>query len=136
MPLLQRYRIWLLFLLGGLLLALPVLFWGHAVREIVQGAAFSADGQWLARSSNLGLAVFDVRTGLVRRQLAAGPGPVAFSADGSLLACGDWGKVTVWDWRQGRLLSSWPGRNRWGFKVALSPDGTRVAGADDASLRV
>jgi hypothetical protein len=52
---------------------------------------------------------------------------VAFSPDGTLLACGSYGLVTLWDLRMGqvvRAVSDWPGAVH---AVRFSPDGSLLA---------
>ncbi len=132
----RRWQIGLLIALAGILLALPVSFFSRAVPDRALGSAFSADGSLLARSTESGTGVFDVRSGKLKQRLPVRHAHVAFSPDARLLVTGDLSTVTVWNCDQGKALFSWPGKNRWAFRVAVSPDGTRVAGADDQSLRV
>jgi hypothetical protein len=135
MPSARLAQAGLLTALGCGLLAVPLLFLEHATPDHALDACFSAGGRFLARSNLQGVTVFDVRAGQVRQRLDGG-GSVAFSRDGRLLACGGNTDLTVWDWRQGRPLHRFASTNRWCARVAVSPDGGKVAGADDESLRV
>jgi hypothetical protein len=130
-------RLWqaaLLAAFGGGLVFLSAFFTGLAAPDRTVGAGLSADGQLLARSTGDGLAVFDIASGTARIRLD-GWGGLAFSPDGSLLVCG--GKdLTVWDLASGEPLHRWDGINRAWFRVAVTADGTMVAGLDDVSLRV
>ena len=48
---------------------------------------------------------------------------VAFSPDGQKLAAGSEGTVRLWDWKNNRILHSWPGRAGQTIPVAFSRDG-------------
>jgi hypothetical protein len=127
-------QVGLLAVLAGLLCLLTSVFWAVAPREIIHGSCFSPDGQLLARSADGGLVVFDLETAESWR--LPDLGHVAFSPDGKLLACGSNQHISVWDWRAGKAVHTWPATNRWLSRVAFSPDGTKLAGMEDRSLRV
>src|SRR5207249_3084875 len=78
----------LLLVLAGFQFAWPAEFLTEAQREITFGACFSTDGRQLARSTSLGVAVFDLESGEVTR-LGGFGGRVTFSSDNRLLVCGD-----------------------------------------------
>jgi WD40 repeat protein len=72
--------------------------------------------------------LWDVQTGQIRRVF---PGEdsfcVAFSPDGSLVALGGDGKVSVRETQTGRPCHSFPMRDCWVRAVAFSPDGKLLA---------
>jgi WD40 repeat protein len=53
--------------------------------------------------------------------------PWCFSRDGRTLAIEEPTAIRVWDWRTGRVLSTWERVNGWPDDVILSPDGAFLA---------
>ncbi|TVQ13803.1 MAG: NACHT domain-containing protein, partial [Leptolyngbya sp. DLM2.Bin27] len=51
---------------------------------------------------------------------------VAFNSDGTLLASADFNHLRLWDMTRDRLLKTMP-HNTWVWRLAFSPDGTRLA---------
>ena len=92
--------------------------------------AYSPDGKLLAVVSSLGVWIYDAHTGaevnLLPFRLG---GPVAFSPDGSTLACGNtWeDQVSLWDVASGRLKAILEGRAVYVRSLAFSPDGATLA---------
>jgi len=79
--------------------------------------------------------------GLAAVRLPGSDGEVcslAFSPDGSRLACGGWtGRIVVRDGSSGEPLVRLTGHTQRVFSLAFSPDGTRLAsGSDDTSIRI
>jgi WD40 repeat protein len=109
----------------------------------VRSVAFAPDGKSLAIAGGGGfklrkplpghLTLWDVAGGKERTSLKghAGPvGPVAFSADGKLLASGDWalrGEVKLWDVASGKERATLRGHDGEIHAVAISPDGKVLA---------
>lgn len=134
MPWLRSFQLGMIALLAGLLLAFPIVAINHASPDVLRDAQFSADGKFLALSTNDGIGVFDLANG--DRRLLPKSGRVAVSSDGRLMICGDLKTATLWDWRAGRIVHTWPGDcNDW-IRIALSADGARAAIADTNSLRI
>lgn len=106
----------------------------------VMGLAFSDDGKTLAATVRNGpLKIWNLETGAVeQRDLRAGPG-FAVSADGSAIAAGSAGGVTVWETRAASgtttsVLSGLTGELR---SLAFDAAGKRLAaGSDDGSALV
>lgn len=109
--------------------------------------AYSPDGRMLATggfSAKLGapegfqseLILIDLETGKVHANMAPAGGQIftlAFSGDGKTLATGhrafnkeDAG-VRVWDVKSGELIREWAEGRRDVWRVAVSPDGQRIA---------
>ncbi len=105
--------------------------------RLVFDAVVSADGNYYARSTPYGTAVYDLRTGQKYREpKGAAFSHLRISADARYLASGTPVELTLWDLAAGKPLATWKGKNRWSFKTDFSPDGTLLAAIDDESLRV
>lgn len=114
--------------------------------------SFSADGKTMASAGlDRRVTLWDVATGEVLRTLSGHRGPIlalAFAPDGKTLATGDtihegriessggrigWkaisGEVKLWDLATGQPRRTFTGLGHGIGAVAVSPDGTRVAGA-------
>jgi WD40-like Beta Propeller Repeat len=111
----------------------------------VSAVAWSRDGRYVAAGrwftlstrSHVAINVWDAQTGR-RLQNLQGPSPVAqgandvtsgalrFSPDGTLLAAGHRGVVSIHEVASGRLVSAARANMSIGRVVAFSPDGTRI----------
>jgi serine/threonine protein kinase/WD40 repeat protein len=96
--------------------------------------AFSPDGQWLVSATDSQYHTWRVPSGEPGRvwdrdQAGAGDAPLAFSADGRLLALTtSRQRVTLVDWVQGRRLATLEGPQSGNIGgLVFSPDGTRLA---------
>ena len=113
---------------------------GHV--QLVNAAAFSPDGQWLASASFDGsVRLWGGRTGKFVARLRGHVGAVyqlAWSADSRLLASGSKDStVKVWELRTKKLLEDLPGHADEVFTVDWSPNGERVAsGGKDRNLKI
>jgi WD40 repeat protein len=141
----SRPRRWLvlfrwLFICFFVLALIGGLFWRwHAfvLGQLTVTAAISPDGKHLARSTGFGISSYDLETGNPIPMLGGGGArPVEFSKDSKHIAAGYLDKVCLWDFREKKLLATWTAKNRWGFRLAFSKDGTILAAADDNFLRV
>lgn len=114
-----------------------------AADDLVWSVAFSQDGRRLATGSgDEVLALWDVTSG---RRLAAfaghsgGATDVAWLADGVTVVASDRsGKLHWWDTDSGRRLSDpWPAHTGASWRLAVHPDGERLAtSGDDGAIRV
>lgn len=97
---------------------------------------FSPDGRSVAAGSSYGgpreVMVWQAATGRVSRKFpisGSSMSNVAFSPDGRILACTDYGaSVHLWDMDTGKSLPSLTTGDRL-FAIAFSPDGRRLAAA-------
>jgi WD40 repeat protein len=92
--------------------------------------AWSSDGKQVASAGNDSVSLWDVSTDRELRRLDGlknGPGCVAFSSDGRLVAAGcASGEVLVWETANGRLVRSFKGHTAAVATVAFAPDGKRL----------
>jgi ribosome assembly protein 4 len=113
---------------------------GHV--QLVNAAAFSADGNLLASASFDGsVRLWSGRTGKFVATLRGHVGAVyqlAWSADSRLLASGSKDStVKVWEVQSKKLLEDLPGHADEVFTVDWSPDGERVSsGGKDRNLKI
>lgn len=104
----------------------------------VSSICFSPDGQFLAAGSHDDTAhscyIWDVINAQVIQMLhvpSDGVLSVAFSPDGQWLAVGAWdGTVSLWDWRQGKIIQSHCFQN-YVRSVSFSPDGQWLVIGED-----
>ena len=99
--------------------------------------AFSPDGIHIAVSSNIGIWLYDAKTGrelaLLDTQSIWG-NPLAFSPDGTKLAATD-GPIKLWDVSTQTKIATFEGQA--GGTVAFSPDGTKLAsGSVDKTVKL
>ena len=72
---------------------------------------FSPDGTQFAVTTNIGIWIYDAKTGAeitVLQQLVRGYGKIAFSPDGTVLACATGSEVQLWDKAAGKLITTLP----------------------------
>ncbi len=111
-------------------------------RELPGGHAWSfwlsPDGRWLARDERPGFTVWDVQTGKHLRAFAINDtrhiSPVAFSADGKLVAAAGQGKQKIcfraWDLASGKeVFAQDVPTQASSNQVVFSPDGKRLLGS-------
>jgi len=115
------------------------LVWARWLDAYLYHVTLSPDGDVAAvASSSKSVPLIDVRTLAVRvlRGSADHVFSVAFSPDGTKLAAGSWGRLSIWDLERGvaRELRGHEGPIR---SIAFSPDGAAVATAgSDSTVRV
>jgi ribosome assembly protein 4 len=113
---------------------------GHV--QLINNAAFSPDGAWLASGSFDGaVRIWHGRTGKFVATLRNHVGAVyqlAWSSDSRLLASGSKDStVKVWEVKTKKLLEDLPGHADEVYAVDWSPDGERVAsGGKDRNLKL
>ena len=108
-----------------------------AISQGDRAIAFSPDGIHIAVSSNIGIWLYDAKTG---RELALldtdsiWGNPLAFSPDGTKLATTD-GPIKLWDVSTQTKIATFEGQA--GGAVAFSPDGTKLAsGSVDKTVKL
>jgi len=95
-------------------------------------AALSPDGKLAVTAPETNLIFWDTATGKeLRRSRIPGATTcfsLAFSQDGKRVVAGDHGEnATLWDAATGKLLQTFPSKERMALQVAISPDGKVVA---------
>ena len=108
-----------------------------AISQGDRAIAFSPDGIHIAVSSNIGIWLYDAKTGrelaLLDTQSIWG-NPLAFSPDGTKLAAPD-GPIKLWDVSTQTQIATFEGQAVGA--VAFSPDGTKLAsGAVDKTVKL
>jgi tetratricopeptide (TPR) repeat protein len=113
---------------GGIVAQPRVVFSARPVTGLIDAAAFSADGHWLATSSDGAVWVWDTTTR--ERPLRSTPpaGAIMFSADGTRFLASDARIAQIRDTATGRM-SGRVIQHKSGnpHAVALAPDGRRLA---------
>jgi len=118
---------------------------GEAARLRLSGEPafprFSPDGKLLAVPSGTDILLFDGQTGQYQRRLGGHENrvfPLAFSADGLLLASGSYDRtVRIWQVSTGKRLQLLRGHWDGVWALAFSPDGKWLAsGSIDRTIRV
>ena len=108
-----------------------------AKMRISKGAAsditFTPDGTQFAVTTNIGIWIYDAKTGAeitVLKQPGRGYGKIAFSPDGNVLACATGsngrGEVQLWDKATGKLVTTLPAPTGIS-SLFFSEDGTKLA---------
>ncbi|OWK37780.1 sigma-70 family RNA polymerase sigma factor [Fimbriiglobus ruber] len=104
--------------------------------ETVNAAALSPDGKTLACGSRSTGHLLDAATGELRGPLGVkSPRLVTFAADGQTLVAAGEGPVHVFDPVSGEERRQLAFPEGWVAQLAISPDGTRVAGASGNLIR-
>ena len=95
--------------------------------------AFTPDGTQFAVTTNIGIWIYDAKTGAeitVLKQPGRGYGKIAFSPDGNVLACAtgsnERGEVQLWDKATGKLVTTLPAPTGIS-SLFFSEDGTKLA---------
>lgn len=127
---------------------------GQSVRLLEGGTSrifnvvSSLDGSWLASSNRGMVQLWDSMTGDMLQEMdSSWVDDLIISPDGSLLAasgCASYsgsdcsqGHVTLWDAITGNELHKWEwGSSAWGYNLAFSPDGSRLAVGTGRILRL
>ena len=134
-----------LLLILSLLLSNASLAQEHAQEHLPEGAkmrigkgaandiTFSPDGTQFAVATDIGIWIYDAKTGAeitVLKQPDGGYGKIAFSPDGNLLACATGsdgrGEVQLWDKAAGQLITTLPSPTDISSLFFLQ-DGTKLA---------
>jgi WD40 repeat protein len=98
--------------------------------------AFAPDGKTLLTSGPKSLFVWDVTTGKLRHEVKDCRGPVAFTADGKLLACGDSDGIVLFEAATLRKVRRFDPPSSSPLALAFSPDGKRLLSGQDYSTAV
>ncbi|MBI1830664.1 MAG: WD40 repeat domain-containing protein, partial [Planctomycetes bacterium] len=92
-------------------------------------AHLAPDGITAATTSQKEVAIWDIIAGreITRVPLPVSSGPLAFSPDGKIMACGMYDKgLALWDLRQGKEIRRY---KIWAYGLAFTPDGQTLAAA-------
>jgi RNA polymerase sigma factor (sigma-70 family) len=107
---------------------------GHM--QAITALHLTADGQTLTTAGDGdGIRLWSPRTGKQLRHIPL-PGLIALSADGQRAACCTGNKVEVWGVSSGKRLEEFTAAQQRLVALALSPDGTTVAGRDATTAQV
>ncbi len=106
----------------------------------VEAVAFSPNGKYVA-SGDWSVHLWDAETGALVRDIGEHDGSaissLAFSPDGTLLACGSRDTARIWNVESGQLLYTFTGHTASVNSISFSPDGKQVAtGSSDETVRV
>jgi WD40 repeat protein/serine/threonine protein kinase len=111
--------------------------------DILWGAAFSPDNRQVAlASSDEFVTIWDIATGAKQAILTGhmrGATDLSYLSDGVTLVVVDRsGRIHWWDTQTGRrLYDAWPGHEGTSWRMAIHPDGDRLATAgDDGTIRI
>lgn len=110
---------------GAVLQTLRVSF-----RDYGAAIAFSPDSQILASGSDEGIQLWDWRSGKAMLTIPEGRERFVFSPDGQTLASNsDSGRIKLWNWRDGRLIREFQGRESLLASLRFSPNSQTLIGA-------
>jgi WD40 repeat protein len=105
-------------------------------KTVVRSATLSLDGRMLATSSPAGIALWELPSGkLIREITCSFPGALAFSRDGQRLASVGV-VIRLWDVKTGKLLTPEQGHQGSIDHIALSADGTTLASTGGGTIIV
>jgi WD40 repeat protein len=119
---------------GRLLHKLPLGKEGN--RGTLWGPVFAQDGRTLAICGSEALLLWDVAQGKLLRQVKDCRGPLALSADGKSLACGDRDAIRVFDMATLAEIRRCEANDESVAALAFSPDDKRLFAAQESKLSV
>jgi WD40 repeat protein len=106
-------------------------------RDIVEGVdlfTFSPDGRLLAGAVKEAFCLWEVSTGKRLYEVKGPRGPLAFSPDSKLLACGGEGEIRLHEAVGGKEVRRFEPRTGLVRALAFSPDGKALASVQDGAL--